>query len=97
MARPATEFAVARMEQIVASSALSKPGTKHGPCKGSCAHLDCKSTREVAASPCRICAKPIGFDRHFYIDAPPNVCVHAVCYEEECAAARPVTTPRDGA
>lgn len=64
----------------MAAGILSKPGTKHGPCKVQCTHTDCAETRNMAAQSCHFCKKPIGYDRRFYRDAA-GIC-HADCLED---------------
>jgi len=72
----------------MASSALQKPGTKHGPCAAHCEHQDCCESRQMAASACPICNKPIGYGNQFYdlaendIDPFASGLVHASCYEQ---------------
>lgn len=41
---------------------LPAPGTKTGPCADACDHKDCAATRQLAATPCVHCGKPIGYD-----------------------------------
>lgn len=50
----------------MAAGLLPKPGTRLGPCRGSCRHLDCAETRRMADTLCDICHKPIGYDALFY-------------------------------
>jgi len=64
----------------MAAGILPKPGTKLGPCTGTCKHKDCKESREMAASVCGICDEPIGFDHRFYSRESGGY-VHADCYE----------------
>lgn len=66
----------------MASGTLPKPGSEYGPCRDGCKHTDCASMREVAARPCAICGNPIGYDRHFYIDARLGGTVHYSCVKE---------------
>jgi hypothetical protein len=75
----------------MAAGILAKPGTDPGPCKGECHHRDCAETRRMAASTCRICGKPIGYERRFYRapDGPPGALLHAICLEDEVDATRP--------
>ena len=42
---------------------LHAPGTAGGPCRTACDHSDCRATRTIAASPCRLCTWPCGFLR----------------------------------
>lgn len=66
----------------MAAGALHKPGTKFGPCVAECAHVDCAETRTMAATACRICGKPIGYDTRFY-DGHEKGLTHALCLEEQ--------------
>jgi hypothetical protein len=58
---------------------LPKPGTKTGPCKEECKHVDCNMTKKDAAKLCKVCNKPIGYDRPYYIDG--GGLVHAQCIQ----------------
>lgn len=58
---------------------------KHAPSKVIAegkSHVDCEVIRGQAASLCRLCSKPIGFDTRMYVD-PENerAFVHALCLE----------------
>jgi hypothetical protein len=58
---------------------------KHAPFKVIAegqSHVDCAVIRGQAASLCRLCSKPIGFDVRMYVD-PENerALVHALCLE----------------
>lgn len=66
----------------MASGIIPKPGSRYGPCVAGCEHRDCKENREDAASLCRHCGKPIGFDTGMYADGHPRRFVHAVCEEK---------------
>lgn len=66
----------------MASGILSAPGSKFGPCEQECSHVDCRKTREMASSKCRICGEVIGYDRRCYSEAS-GVLVHASCLEDE--------------
>ncbi len=47
-------------------------------------HTDCADLRSQAASLCRLCAKPIGFETRMYVDPENNdALVHAACLERE--------------
>jgi hypothetical protein len=71
----------------MAAGVLAKPGSRRGPCLKACEHRDCAATREIAASICRICKMPIGYDVGFYMNYdPPGGYVHSVCYENEIEA-----------
>jgi hypothetical protein len=63
-------------------------GVEIGPCVAPCKHTDCVETRALAASLCRLCGQPIGYERPFYrdpVDGPSGVVcyVHARCLLEE--------------
>ena len=64
----------------MAAGILPKPGTKVGPCKGKCRHIDCADTRARAASTCLYCRKPVGFDVRIYQHG--DYTVHAICHED---------------
>lgn len=64
----------------MAAGILPKPGTKAGPCRGKCAHIDCTETRERAASTCLYCHKAVGFGARVYQHG--DYTVHARCHEE---------------
>ncbi len=77
----------------MAAGALPAPGTTYGPCEPSCAHTDCALTREMAASACRYCGEPIGYDTRFYSEGQGENPrrfrhVHMVCEEREIRAKR---------
>lgn len=62
---------------------MAAPGTPAGPCAGTCAHLDCAATRAAAASLCRYCQRPIGYDVRYYLDPEDRQRrVHADCHED---------------
>lgn len=65
----------------MAAGYLSKPGTEYGPCEGGCEHRDCAATREMAATVCRFCGEPIGYDRGFYWGDRIEDRAHASCAE----------------
>lgn len=67
----------------MASVSLPKPGTKYGPCKHNCKHIECAQTRRMVKQLCRFCNEAIDYDRQFNTD-PDNQdeLVHAVCLEE---------------
>lgn len=66
----------------MAAGILPAPGTKVGPCKAKCKHLDCAQTKAEAASPCRFCAKGIGYGVGFYRSKLSGELAHAFCFEE---------------
>lgn len=49
----------------MATSMISKPGTKYGPCKEECEHRDCKELRLIASAVCVKCGEVIGYDSRF--------------------------------
>lgn len=57
-------------------------GHELSPCV-KCEHRDCAATRVLAASICRLCDKPIGWETRFYKDevAAGSEWVHALCEE----------------
>lgn len=64
----------------MAAGIIARPGTKAGPCKGTCKHLDCAETRARAASKCLYCRMPVGYDTRVYQHG--DYTVHALCHEE---------------
>lgn len=66
----------------MAAGVLPKPGTKVGPCKGRCRHLDCRQTREDAAASCRFCGETIGYERGFVRSRLTGALAHEVCLED---------------
>ena len=67
----------------MAAASLSPPGTEFGPCEDACGHRDCARTRQMAATVCRFCEKPIGYDRRFYQGPEgPDDLDHASCLED---------------
>lgn len=67
----------------MAAGTLPKPGTKYGPCKDPCSHLDCEMTKRDAETKCPICNKAIGFETYFYNDSKSGGLVHAICLEDQ--------------
>lgn len=66
----------------MAAGLLPKPGTKVGPCKSRCRHLDCEQTKTDAATQCRFCFQAIGYETR-YVRARFDSCLaHEVCLEE---------------
>jgi hypothetical protein len=75
----------------MAAGYLGKPGTELGPCLKPCIHRDCQHSRLIAAHPCAICNKPIGYETAYYIDdGTPN---HAACLEMEIEREKEKTAP----
>jgi hypothetical protein len=50
----------------MACSVIPKPGSKLGPCKGGCHHVDCRQTIRDAQTVCWFCLKPIGYERAYF-------------------------------
>ncbi len=73
----------------MAAISIEKPGGGMGPCL-ECKHEDCAENRELAASPCAICAKPLGYDTRFFSDPASAVGTyrntHMVCRVREIEA-----------
>jgi hypothetical protein len=63
----------------MATGTLPAPGSKQGPCKHECAHPKCTSMRLDAASVCRYCKAPIGYEARFCREG--SELVHAICLE----------------
>lgn len=63
----------------MAAGMLPRPGSKLGPCKSACVHRDCGETRMMAEEMCRICRKPIGYDRLFFSEGTIRQLVHESC------------------
>jgi hypothetical protein len=63
----------------MAASRLPKPGSQLGPCRHACTHRDCAASRTMAATICRFCRKPVGYETRFYNAS--GLC-HAACLEE---------------
>ena len=60
-------------------------GTKLGPCKEPCEHLDCMDNRNMANTPCEYCTQPIGYHTPFYqVDKEDGSkgLVHYICIEK---------------
>lgn len=45
---------------------ISKPGSKFGPCKDPCDHLDCKDNRDMINSECELCKKKLEYEEKFF-------------------------------
>ena len=65
---------------IMAAGILPIPGSKFGPCKAPCKHIDCAETRSRAESTCLYCQKPVGYNVRVYQHG--DYTVHARCHEE---------------
>lgn len=63
----------------MAAGILPRPGTQYGPCEQPCDHVDCRATRQDAASICVYCRREIGFGTRFY--RTDLTLVHAACAE----------------
>jgi len=57
---------------------LPGPGTRLGPCLPDCDHRDCALTGLQAASLCRECKEPIGYERRFFF-LTHEVLEHVLC------------------
>lgn len=68
---------------------LAAPGTKYGPCKRPCAHIDCAETRRIAAAPCRRCGEPIGYDTLYFSEQGGTVFIHLDCAWDEDHSKQP--------
>lgn len=66
----------------MASIFISPPGSKYGPCDGTCQHTDCQELRTIAASVCALCEQPIGYDQRFCQDREYTGYVHEICLIE---------------
>jgi hypothetical protein len=49
----------------MAASLIAKPGTKFGPCKDACEHVDCRQSRELVNTCCFFCHSRIGYNKMF--------------------------------
>jgi hypothetical protein len=67
----------------MAAGSLGKPGSKYGPCKKRCEHRDCALSRLQAAAVCRLCKRPIGYDRSFFVEGSPLTLLHESCAQDE--------------
>jgi hypothetical protein len=68
----------------MAAGILAAPGTKVGPCRGKCQHIDCNETRERAESRCIYCREKVGYRVRVYQHG--DYTVHARCHEEAAEA-----------
>ena len=69
----------------MAAGSVPRPGSEY-LCTAKCQHTDCADLRRIAATLCRICRDPIGYDSLFYRDtdhATMDDFVHAGCLETE--------------
>lgn len=64
-------------------SIVPEPGTKYGPCKDDCEHLDCADWRRVIGSPCSICGEPIEPGQAIQYDTDPEQPAHTGCVWEK--------------
>jgi hypothetical protein len=64
----------------MAAGILPKPGTKLGPCKKECGHIDCLQIRSEAECTCLYCRKKVGYGVRVYRHG--DYMVHARCHEE---------------
>ena len=72
---------------------LPRPGAKGGPCTPlgeavdrngdavCCKHPQCISTRALAESACRVCARPIGYDVPYHALPDRQGYVHSRCWK----------------
>lgn len=65
---------------------LAKPGTKAGPCRARCRHVDCGQTRADAAAACRFCTKPIGYGVAFNRAPHDGSLAHRACLDTAAEA-----------
>jgi hypothetical protein len=66
----------------MAMGILAAPGTKVGPCKTKCGHIDCRQTRADAAAQCRFCGKAIGYGVGFIRARLTGALAHDDCAHE---------------
>lgn len=65
-------------EALMAWAILNRAGTKFGPCRGYCGHVDCNETRRLAGQGCPGCRKVIGYGK-------PYTTIDGVVWHFECA------------
>lgn len=70
------------------SSIVSEPGTQFGPCLIPCSHDTCTGLRDIAESVCRLCRRPINYDKWFSLDKGASSrtrrrYVHSDCLENQ--------------
>lgn len=80
----------------MAAGSLSPPGSEFGPCESECQHVDCASTRKLAAMQCIHCDEPIGFDRMFYQVQPDGEPAWSKLAHQSCELAAMAREDRDG-
>ena len=66
----------------MAAGRLPKPGSKYGPCVRACKHIDCRETRNTAATACRFCDRPIGYDTAYIRARLSSSLAHEACMYE---------------
>lgn len=67
---------------------LPAPGTKLGPCRDACHHVDCGWTRLYAGVVCRYCRKPIGYGTAYYrIGGATADLIHEACSDQHVVPA----------
>lgn len=64
---------------------LAEPGSKYGPCKRGCSHVDCMATRWMAATDCGLCSKPIGYNTGYFQHGEKGL-EHSLCSYEAVEA-----------
>ncbi len=63
---------------------IPSPGQGYGPCLAPCRHRSCQWQRTVAAQPCALCVRPMGFDVQF-CENEGDV-AHAICVDDDLDA-----------
>jgi hypothetical protein len=66
----------------MAAGILPAPGTKVGPCKKHCKHVDCNQTRADSQVPCRFCGHEIGYGARFIRARLSGALAHEHCVED---------------
>lgn len=56
-----------------------RPGKKHGPCKGTCSHIQCILKRHAAARTCQFCNEVLGWEAEVIFNWRQPV--HVACLE----------------
>ena len=68
---------------------LPKPGTKTGPCKESCRHIGCATTKRQGESLCPYCKKAIGYGTKIvFLGAAADRLAHLLCEMDDNEADR---------